>query len=67
MPNGYIESFNDKLRDEFLNENCFLKLQNAQEIIEIWRKDYNNDRPYTSLKGLITRQFLDCLNEQKKE
>lgn len=52
MQNGYIESFNGKLRDECLNENWFLGLQEAKEIIEKWREDYNQVRPHTSLKGL---------------
>lgn len=66
MQNGYIESFNGKLRDECLNENWFLSLVEAKEIIEKWRFDYNNARPHSSLKGLTPQQFLDCINEQKE-
>jgi putative transposase len=57
MQNGYIESFNGKLRDECLNENWFLNLQNARQIIEKWRLDYNLIRPHTSLKGLSPHNF----------
>ena len=57
MQNGYIESFNGKLRDECLNENWFLNLKDAQNIIEHWRWDYNEHRPHTSLKGLSPEQF----------
>ena len=57
MQNGYIESFNGKLRDECLNENWFLNLKDAQNIIESWRWDYNEHRPHTSLKGLSPDQF----------
>jgi putative transposase len=66
MQNAYIESFNGKLRDECLNENWFLSLTEAREIIERWRHDYNYVRPHTSLKGLSPKQFLDCLNENKE-
>ncbi|WP_143298962.1 integrase core domain-containing protein, partial [Candidatus Protochlamydia sp. W-9] len=41
MQNGYIESFNGKLRDECLNENWFLNVKDARSTIEKWREDYN--------------------------
>jgi putative transposase len=63
MQNGYIESFNGKLRDECLNENWFLSLQEAKQIIEKWRLDYNQQRPHTSLKGLSPQQFINSLNQ----
>jgi putative transposase len=66
MQNGYIESFNGKLRDECLNENWFLSLSEAKEIIEKWRVDYNHARPHSSLKGLTPQQFLDCIKEQRE-
>ena len=66
MQNGYIESFNGKLRDECLNENWFLSLQQAKQLIEKWRLDYNLERPHTSLKGLSPQQFLNSLNEQNE-
>lgn len=66
MQNGYIESFNGKLRDECLNEHWFIRLTEAKVIIEKWRYDYNHARPHSSLKGLTPQQFLDCLNEQKE-
>ena len=43
--NGYIESFNGKLRDELLNREIFYKLQEAQVLIERWRNQYNRRRP----------------------
>ena len=49
--NGYTESFNGKLRDECLNENWFLGLGEAQEIVEKWREEYNSIRPHSSLGG----------------
>ena len=48
--NGYIESFNGKLRDELLNREIFTTLQEAQVLIEQWRKEYNHIRPHSSLQ-----------------
>ena len=47
--NGYIESFNGKLRDELLNGEIFTTLFEAQVLIEDWRKEYNQIRPHSSL------------------
>ena len=47
--NGYIESFNGKLRDELLNREIFMTLTEAKVLIEQWRKDYNQVRPHSSL------------------
>ena len=47
--NGYIESFNGKLRDELLNGEIFYTLQEAKILIEHWRKEYNQVRPHSAL------------------
>ena len=47
--NGYIESFNGKLRDELLNREIFYSLKEAQILTERWRKEYNTIRPHSSL------------------
>jgi transposase InsO family protein len=47
--NGYIESFNGKMRDELLNGEIFYSLKEAQVLIEMWRKHYNTIRPHSSL------------------
>ena len=47
--NGYIESFNGKLRDELLNLEIFDTLYEAQVLIERWRMEYNTRRPHSSL------------------
>jgi putative transposase len=52
VENAYIESFIGRFRDECLNENWFISLKDARDIIERWRIDYNEDRPHTSLGGL---------------
>jgi putative transposase len=48
--NGYIESFNGKLRDELLNREIFRTLTEAKVLIAEWRKDYNHVRPHQALK-----------------
>jgi len=47
--NGYIESFNGKFRDEFLNGEIFFTLFEAKVLIERWRQHYNTKRPLSSL------------------
>jgi transposase InsO family protein len=47
--NGYCESFNSKLRDEFLNGEIFYTLKEAQVLSERWRVYYNTERPHSSL------------------
>ncbi|WP_390890115.1 IS3 family transposase [Roseomonas mucosa] len=48
--NGYVESFNGKLRDELLNGEVFNTLREAQVLIEGWRRHYNQVRPHSSLR-----------------
>ena len=47
--NGYIESFNGKLRDELLDREIFTTLTEAKVLIERWRREYNQVRPHSSL------------------
>ena len=47
--NGYVESFNGKLRDELLKGEIFYSLKEARVLIEMWRKHYNTIRPHSSL------------------
>ena len=47
--NGYVESFNARMRDELLNGELFYSLREAQIIIENWRRHYNTKRPHASL------------------
>ena len=47
--NGYVESFNGKLRDECLNGEIFTTLVEAQVLIERWRREYNQRRPHSAL------------------
>ena len=55
--NGFVESLNRRLRDEWLNEHLFRSLPAARTIIEAWRVDYNTCRPHTSLGGLTPNAF----------
>ena len=55
--NAFIESFNGKFRDECLNENWFLTLQEARETIEAWRRDYNPARPHSALGYQTPKEF----------
>ena len=59
VENAYIESFNGRFRDECLNENWFLTLVHARDIIESWRIDYNTVRPHSSLGYLTPEEFMD--------
>ena len=47
--NGYVESFNARLRDELLDGEIFYSLRDAQIIIESWRRHYNTKRPHSAL------------------
>ena len=47
--NGYVESFNGKLRDELLNQELFLSLEEARWVVDRWRLDYNHHRPHSAL------------------
>jgi transposase InsO family protein len=47
--NGYVESFNGKLRDELLDGEVFNTLREAQVLIEQWRRHYNTVRPHSAL------------------
>ena len=47
--NGYNESFNGKLRDELLDREIFCSLQEAEVLIERWRRHYNTEKPHSAL------------------
>ena len=55
--NAFIEAFNGRLRQECLNENWFLSLEDAREKIESWRRHYNGERPHGSLGNLTPEEF----------
>ena len=51
MQNGFVESFNGRLRDECLNETLFTSLVHARAVLNAWKEDYNTVRPHSSLGG----------------
>ena len=55
--NALIESFNGSFRDECLNTNWFLSIQDAKAKVSAWRKDYNGFRPHSSLGNLTPEEF----------
>ena len=55
--NAYIESFNGSFRDECLNTNWFLSLEDARDKIELWKNDYNEHRPHSSLTYLTPADY----------
>lgn len=57
MQNGHGESFNGKLRDECLNMHWFTSLRQARNIIEYWRRDYNQVRPHSALAYATPDEF----------
>ena len=64
MQNGYIESFNGKFRDEHLNEQWFETLHQARSATAIWRQDYNEVRPHSSV-GRIPPALFAELHRQR--
>jgi putative transposase len=57
MQNGFIESFNGRMRDELLNETLFFDLDDARAKIANWVADYNIRRPHSSLKYLTPAAY----------
>ena len=55
--NGYVASFNGKLRDELINCKLFLSLEEARWVVDRWRLAYNHHRPYRSLAYQIPAAF----------
>ena len=67
MQNGFVESFNGRLRDECLNEHLFTSYAHARRIINEWRYDYNNQRPHSSLEGLTPNEFATRSRQDQNE
>src|SRR6478672_1660266 len=59
--NGFIESFNGRLRDELLNETLFRSLQHARAVLEAWRRDYNEARPHSKLSWMTPRDYARAI------
>lgn len=61
MQNGYIESFNGRMRDELLNESLFFDLDQARQLVDAWTADYNTARPHSSLGYKTPTAYADTL------
>ena len=60
--NGYTESLNGKIRDEFLNEHWFGSIAEARVLLEAWRQDYNGVRPHSALGYLTPEEYVEKLS-----
>lgn len=65
--NAFIESFNGRLRDECLNVNEFVSIDDARQRIEMWRQDYNHRRPHGSLGHPTLIEFAQQGRETASE
>ena len=63
--NPFAESFNGKLRDEFLNETVFSSLAEARVLLAEWRRDYNEQRPHSRLGWLTPSEFRKKVEEAR--
>jgi integrase-like protein len=63
VQNAHVESFNGKVRDEFLNEHWFISIREAQVLAEAFRVDFNTVRPHSSLKYLTPEEFVRSLEQ----
>jgi putative transposase len=61
VQNAHIESFNGKVRDEFLNMHSVLTLDQARNAAAPWKIDYNDIRPHSSIGNRTPKEFADSL------
>jgi transposase InsO family protein len=70
--NGYVESFNARMRDELLDGEIFLTLAETKYVVDRWRMDYNHYRPHSSLSYMTPAAFAqlcietDCRRTKRK-
>jgi len=65
MQNGFIESFNGRLRDELLNETLFTSLVQARIAIALWRSDYNTARPHSQIAWQTPDEFASTFTSRR--
>jgi putative transposase len=63
--NPFIESFNGSFRDECLNVNWFLSLEDAKEKIDGWKNEYNSYRPHSSLDGMTPMEVVELARKKR--
>ncbi|MDD3446639.1 MAG: IS3 family transposase [Zavarzinia sp.] len=66
MQNGFVESFNGRMRDELLNETLFFGLRHAREVVADWVADYNTERPHSSLGYETPAAYAAGLRKQRE-
>jgi len=66
VENGFIESFNGRLRDELLNAELFLDIGDARMKLEAWRRDYNGNRPHSALSGMTPTEFAERMGQKEQ-
>lgn len=59
MQNGFLESFNGRMRDECLNEHLFDSLRHARALVAAWRTNFNHHRPHSSLAGMTPAEYVN--------
>jgi len=64
--NAYIESFNGKFRDECLNEHWFVTMNQAREVIENWRIEYNTEREHSSLGERTPHEYAQMILDRSE-
>jgi putative transposase len=64
--NPYIEAFNGRVRQECLDQNWFASLEDARQIIEAWRVEYNTERPHTALNNQAPAAYRAAWELQQK-
>ena len=67
VQNCFVESFNGTFRDDCLNSHWFVSLDRAKVTIECWRKEYNEERPHSSLNGLTPAEFAAVVRSRDAE
>jgi putative transposase len=65
MQNGFIESFNGRLRDELLNETLFTSLAQACFALRCWRADYNEERSHSKLGWCTPSEFASTFHPRR--
>jgi putative transposase len=66
MENGYIESFNGRLRDELLSAELFLDIGDARMKLDAWRRDDNEKRPHSALSGMTPMEFAERMGQKEQ-
>lgn len=63
--NPFVESFNGSLRDECLNIHWFLSLEDEQDKLDNWRREYNHERALSSLNDMTPAEFIQSLQKDE--